>query len=249
MVGIALFFGFITLGTWQVQRRTWKLDLMERVETRLHQPPIDLSQLAGPASAARTDKPIGETYAYQPVQAEGRWLNGKTVFTQALTELGSGFWAITPFQMEDGQIVLVNRGFVPEGQRALALPPAPTEGAATRIEGLLRATEPGGGFLRKNDAASGKWYSRDVAAIGDALGLGHVQPFFIDLGVPVNAHVNAEAPSSASTAQAADPWPRPGMTVVKFHNSHAVYALTWYGLALMVVLAAWLVVRHERQRA
>ena len=37
------------------------------------------------------------------------------------------------------------------------------------------------------------------------------------------------------------------MTVIQFSNTHAVYALTWYGLALMVLLAAWLVVRHNRR--
>jgi len=246
VVGIALFFGFVTLGTWQVQRRAWKLDLMERVETRLHQPPISVSQLAGTGPSGD----IAEQHAYQPVFAQGRWLADKTVFTQALTELGAGFWTITPLALNDGRIVLVNRGFVPEGQRAAVVQPAggadnlPGE---VRVEGLLRASEPDGGFLRRNDAASGKWYSRDVVAIGHAMGLADVQPWFIDQGIPANAHVNADTPLPASAMQG--PWPRPGMTVVKFHNSHAVYIFTWYSLALMVLLAAWLVVRHERRKA
>ena len=246
IVGIALFFGFVTLGTWQVQRRAWKLDLMERVETRLHQPPISVSQLLGSEPADR----IGEQHAYQPVFAEGLWLADKTIFSQALTELGAGFWAITPLQTANGQIVLVNRGFVPEGQRANAEAPSP---GPTRVEGLLRASESGRGFLRENDAANNKWYSRDVNAIGKALGLANVAPFFIDQGIPSNAHVNANANANTDggpgTAALQGPWPRSGMTVVKFHNSHTVYILTWYGLALMVLGAAWLVVRHERKKA
>ncbi|WP_228529918.1 SURF1 family protein [Diaphorobacter caeni] len=241
IVGIALFFGFVTLGTWQVQRRAWKLDLMERVETRLHQPPVSVAQLLAAEPAAE----LGEKHAYQPVFAEGRWLADKTVFTQALTELGAGFWTLTPLETASGQVVLVNRGFVPEGQRASAQPPEPTQGTV-RVEGLLRSAEPDGGFLRKNDAANGKWYSRDVAAIGQAQGLANVQPFFIDQGIPQGAHVNADTPTPANAMQG--PWPRSGMTVVKFHNSHTVYILTWYGLALMVLGAAWLVVRHERKR-
>ena len=59
-------------------------------------------------------------------------------------------------------------------------------------------------------------------------------PFFIHQGVP-----------GQSTAQT---WPRPGLTVIQFTNTHAIYALTWYGLALMVLGAAWLVVRHERRK-
>ena len=43
------------------------------------------------------------------------------------------------------------------------------------------------------------------------------------------------------------PWPREGLTVVRFSNSHLVYALTWFGLALMVVGAAVVVARYERR--
>ncbi len=240
IVGIALFFGFVTLGTWQVQRRAWKLDLMERVETRLHQAPLSIAQLG---SATPPDQ-IGEQYAYQPVFAQGQWLADKTIFSQALTEIGSGFWVITPLQMADGSSVLVNRGFVPEGQRS-AVQSAPQ--GDVRIEGLLRASETGRGFLRENDPANNKWYARDVKAISAALGLANAKPFFIDQGIPANVHVNADTPLPASATQG--PWPRSGMTVVKFHNSHAVYIATWYSLALMVLIAAWLVVRHERKKA
>ena len=40
-------------------------------------------------------------------------------------------------------------------------------------------------------------------------------------------------------------WPAAGLTVIAFPNSHLVYALTWYGLALMVLIAAWFVRRSE----
>ena len=81
--------------------------------------------------------------------------------------------------------------------------------------------------------------------------IANVAPFFIDQCIPSNAHVNANANTDGGPGAAAlqGPWPRGGMTVVKFHNSHTVYILTWYGLALMVLGAAWLVVRHERKKA
>ena len=41
-------------------------------------------------------------------------------------------------------------------------------------------TEPQGGFLRSNDPAHDRWYSRDVAAIAAARGLHDVTPFFVD---------------------------------------------------------------------
>ncbi|MDH2375548.1 SURF1 family cytochrome oxidase biogenesis protein, partial [Cobetia sp. 3AK] len=57
--------------------------------------------------------------------------------------------------------LLVNRGFVPPELRGKVAAP---EGEVS-VEGLLRVTEPGGGFLRSNDPAQDRWYSRDVAAI------------------------------------------------------------------------------------
>ena len=237
IVGIALFFGFVSLGTWQVQRRAWKLDLIERVEQRLHSAPIIAPGVSdGPITADRLE--------YQPVTVEGRWLEGKTTFSQALTELGSGFWVITPIERADGSQVLVNRGFVPEKSRADVTPVSGN--APVRIDGLLRMSEPGGGFLRSNDAAGDRWHSRDVQAMAAAMGLTHALPYFVDQGIP-DIHVNANSDTPMAPVQG--PWPRSGMTVVKFHNSHAVYIFTWYGLALMVLGAAWLVVRHERPDA
>lgn len=231
LAGIALFLGFATLGAWQVQRRAWKLDLIERVAQRLHAAP---APLPSPAEWPRID---AAGYEYLPVRAQGQWLPGKTVLTQAATELGAGFWVVTPLQMANGQQVLVNRGFIPQAQRAEWLPDATTpRGETVAVEGLLRMSEPGGGFLRRNDPAQQRWHSRDVAAIAQAQGLAHAAPFFIDAGMPA-------APSP--TAGSEGPWPRPGLTVVRFHNSHLVYAATWFGLALLVVGAFVLVARYE----
>ena len=123
----------------------------------------------------------------------------------------------------------------PKCRQWLEAPPN-ADGPAT-VQGLLRMTEPGGGFLRTNDPAQQRWYARDVAAISSALGLPRAAPFFVDAGLPGTA----AAPSAVSG------WPRAGLTVIRFHNSHLVYALTWYGLALMVVVAGWYVARYERR--
>lgn len=233
LAGIALFISFLSLGTWQVQRRAWKLDLIERIDQRVH-----TSSVAAPAAAdwPRVGK---ETHEYLPVTVQGRWLEGRSVLTQAVSELGAGFWLLTPLQQADGTQVLVNRGFVPTAERkafAERIAAAASDAAADPVvvTGLLRLSEPKGGFMRENAAAEDRWHSRDVAAIAAAKGLDQAAPFFIDQGLP-------------GQPVAENQWPRPGMTVIQFSNTHAVYALTWYGLALMVLLAAWLVVRHERR--
>lgn len=240
LVGLALLVGFVGLGVWQVQRRAWKLELIERVTERLKAPPADLPSPAEWPNLQPAD------FEYRHVQVQGHWLHGKTVLTQATTALGQGFWVITPLQQKDGTVVLVNRGFIPAKLRSQWLEaPAVTNSSdeQAQVRGLLRKTEPDGGFLRRNDPQGQKWYSRDVAAIAAAGQLPVTAPFFIDAGLP-DATLNAN-PEAATVSTG--PWPREGLTIVKFSNSHLVYALTWFGLAMMVVGSGVFVARYERR--
>ncbi|CAN7390823.1 SURF1 family protein [Bosea sp. LjRoot90] len=211
---------FAGLGIWQVQRRSWKLDLIARVEQRLTAPPV---AAPGPAQWAGITVAADE---YRRVALQGRYLEVPETLTMAVTERGPGFWVLAPFQADAGFTVIVNRGFVPEGRRA------PDErrkvaGGEARVVGLLRLSEPDGGFLRANDPAAGRWYSRDVAAIAQARGLGQVAPYFVD----------------ADAATEPGPLPQGGMTQVSFRNTHLVYALTWLCLALMSAGAAGYLIR------
>lgn len=246
-VGIALFLGFCALGTWQVYRLQWKLDLIDRVERRVHSAP---QALPAPASWQQLD---AKALEYQPSTVQGQWLAGKTVLTQATTALGAGFWVLTPLQQADGSQVLINRGFVPDSLRATWSDPqqlaTATPTGEVTVTGLLRATEPKGGFLRNNEPANNRWFSRDVQAIAQSQGLATAAPFFVDAGMPdANAQVVGEAKRSSAADLQNQVWPRTGLTQIRFTNNHLVYALTWYGLALMVVGAAWLVTRHQRRK-
>lgn len=230
VVALLLFAGLVALGTWQVQRRAWKLDLIERVEQRVRAPAV-------PAPAA-TEWPqvSADAHEYRHVWLQGRYLQDKTAWVQASTTLGAGFWLLTPLRQQDGSTVWINRGFVPpEARETVARAAAPA--GEVRVEGLLRLGEPGGGFLRRNDAAAGRWYSRDVLAMASAHGLGVVAPYFVD------------ADGTPRAAGAEPTWPAGGLTVVSFRNHHLLYALTWYALALMLLAGAWYVGRDALRQA
>ncbi len=220
---LAAFAGFTALGLWQIERRAWKLDLIARVEARIHAPPAAAPGPAQwPAISAADDE-------YRRVRLTGRFLPGRETLTQAATDLGAGYWVLTPFRTTEGFTVLVNRGFVSSERRDPATRGGDAPSGEATVVGLLRISEPHGGFLRANEPAADRWRSRDVAAISAARGLGETAPYFVDADATPN-------PGG---------WPVGGLTVVAFRNSHLVYALTWFALALMVVVGAAIVARHE----
>ncbi len=212
MALLAAFVGFIALGVWQWQRMGWKHALIERVEARVHADPVP------PPPRSRWAAITAESDEYRRVRLSGHFVAGPETRTQAVTALGAGWWLFAPLRTADGDIVLVNRGFVPNGAEA-----APTPTGAVAIEGLLRISEPMGGFLRSNDPGQDRWYSRDVDAIARARGLNGeaVAPFFVD----------------AVRDAGGQGWPRGGLTVVQFRDHHLSYAMTWFGLALLTAVA------------
>ncbi len=207
---------FIALGTWQVQRLFWKLDLIARVDARVH------AAAVSPPPTAEWAQLRADDIEYRHVRVAGSYDHGRETLVQAVTERGPGFWVLTPLELADGSTVIVNRGFVPPERRDPSSRPEGQIVGETEIAGLLRISEPDGAFLRTNDPEAGAWYSRDVAAIGAAKGIADLAPYFID----------ADA--------AANPGGMPvgGLTVIRFRNSHLVYAITWFTLAIMAIAAA-----------
>ncbi|MDB5817758.1 MAG: hypothetical protein JWQ11_1398, partial [Rhizobacter sp.] len=207
-----LFVGFVALGAWQVERLRWKLDLIARVDARVHSAPVPAPAMADwPRVDAASDE-------YRQVSVTGRRLDRDSAYVQAVTEFGTGYWVLTPMRRSDGSIVIVNRGFVsarpgPGERERGAVPPDPSAPITVTgllrmpepvitVTGLLRMPEPGGGFLRHNDPAADRWYSRDVVAIAASRKLDNVAPFFVDANAAAGGAglAVAKASTSASTS-------------------------------------------------
>jgi surfeit locus 1 family protein len=218
LAGIA---GLAGLGIWQIQRLGWKQALIERVEQRVHAEPVPAP---GPERW-----PAIQAEAYLRVTVSGRFQHDRETLVQAVTRLGGGFWVMTPLVTDAGFTVLVNRGFVPPDRRDPASRAVGQPSGTVAIAGLLRLSEPGGGFLRANAPAEGRWHSRDVAAIAQARDMKDAAPYFIDADATPN-------PGG---------FPVGGLTVLHFSNNHLVYALTWFALALMLAGATVFVLRGE----
>jgi surfeit locus 1 family protein len=224
-----------------VFRLQWKLDLIARVEQRVHAAPV------APPPAARWAGITAESDEYRRVGVSGSYLYDLTTPVMALTEQGSGYWLLTPLCATDGRIYIVNRGFIPAGlgartrytpQRAAGDACVGRSADPSHIIGLLRVSEKGNAFTRANDPAANRWFVRDVPAIAAARGLpaAITAPFFIDAAAGQNPPDSPDQPQG-------------GLTVLSFHNSHLVYAFTWYALALMVAGAWWWITRGAARKS
>ena len=229
VVALMLFSAFVGLGTWQLHRLAWKQDLIARVTERAHAPPADIP------TAAEWPKVTAAADEYRHVRLHGHWLPQHSRRVRASTLLGRGFWLMTPLQIDADHQVWVNRGFVTD----LARIDSAAHEETAEVTGLLRISEPGGTLLQSNRPERDAWYSRDVTAMSRSAGLQQAAPFFID------ADAGPQALPAGCTEGQCGAHPVAGLTVLVFPNNHLVYMMTWYGLALLVIVAAAIVARSE----
>jgi surfeit locus 1 family protein len=224
---LAAFSVLIALGNWQVRRLAWKEDLVARATERPNGPIEPL-----PPASNWTDFNIAEG-EYRPYRAVGHFRHDKEalVFTSLPNPKGSfggpGYWIVTPFVLNDGGTVLVNRGFVPQGRHQAAERPEPRNDGDETTTGLMRPNEPHNFLLPENDPEKNIFFARNIEELAAAKKLaGPIAPFTLDL-------VAAETPPGGL--------PQAGETRISFPNNHLQYAVTWYGLAaaLAAVSAAF----------
>lgn len=228
LVFMTIFWG---MGVFQIKRLAWKEALLARVERNVNAAPLPAP---GPDAWPHIRRDVDE---YRRVQVQGEFDHTKSSLVRASTNLGGGYWVLTPLQTKQGQWVFVNRGFIPTDGASQKPTPFDKPIGEQTLLGLLRMTEPDGTWLQSNAPLQDRWYSRDILAMAAAKGLeaASVAPYFVD------AMVMGPIDNAA--------WPRPGLTVLHFNNNHLVYAFTWFTLATMVAGAlGYLLVDDRRLR-
>jgi len=208
----------IGLGVWQVQRLHWKEGLLASIDQSIHAKPLaidDHNDLEG----ARP--------AYLRVRARGQFDHTKEAYFFGSDVAGDpGYHVITPLHATNGMTFLVDRGYVPANKRDPATRPDGQVGGEQTIVGLLRTEDHAGLFTPRPDTTHRIWYVRDALAIARAEGIKLSDPGIIDADATPN-------PGG---------WPKGGQTIIDIPNNHLSYALTWFGLA--VVLAGIYVSYH-----
>lgn len=225
-LGLVLFVILLGLGTWQMQRLHWKEGLLQTIDQRTHSAPRQLADVEKEFDAS------GDV-DYTPVTVSGTFLHSGERHFYATWDGDAGFNVYTPLALDDGRVVLINRGFVPYDLKDVAKRLRGQVAGRVTVTGLARNPLPAKPsiMLPDNDVAKNifYWKDRDAMAASAGLPAGAVLvPIFID----------------------ADKTPNPGglpvggVTIIDLPNSHLQYAFTWYGLA--AALAAVLVIRLRR---
>jgi surfeit locus 1 family protein len=199
----------LTLGTWQVHRLQWKTDLIATLEARHGQAPVAL-----PASDA-----LGPDWAHRPVRVRAE-LAAEPVLRYGVErqQARPGHDVLQLARLADGRALVVNRGWLAEDA-----PPVRTPAGEVALTGPLRWI---GDLERRwptpaNDPAANRWYWYDRDALADAFDA-EVLP------VVMVASDGVLEPGPAV------PVPQP--MAVNLPNNHLGYAMTWYGLAVALIV-------------
>lgn len=226
LAGLAILCG---LGFWQLQRLEWKQRIIATMQARLKEPAAILPPRAiWPALATASNE-------YRKFKITGTFDHAKEtlVFRAAgKGQLGPVYHVVTPLQRDDGSVVLVNRGFIPQALRDPAKRSAGQVTGRVSITGFLRLAESRNMFTPDDTPDKGVWYSRDPQAIIQHLKLKQAAPFVLD----------------ADTSPNPGGWPRGGVTTVKIPNNHLSYAWTWFGLAATLLAVYSLFVWQMQKR-
>ncbi|RDV03646.1 SURF1 family protein [Undibacter mobilis] len=222
----------LSLGTWQLQRKAWKENLIATLTARIDQPPQALPPRAQWPALTEADS------EYARVKFTATWLPGEAFVYTAGSSLRpdvtvQGYWVFAPARLADGAVVLVDRGFVPTGRKDAATRSQGTPAGPVEIVGYIRWPESRGLFAPEDDVKANVFFTRDPKTMAAANGWTVDAPFYIDQELPVPA----------------GGLPKPGAIDVKLPNNHWQYALTWYGLALALlwVYGVWLAGRLRRR--
>ncbi len=203
----------LALGVWQIDRLGQKQAYLAQIEARIG----DRPQALPAAPDAQADR-------FLPVETSGRFLPGEVLVLSGVKGVGPGYRVIAPFETDDGRRVLIDRGFVPEVDRAAVRP-----AGAARITGNLHWPDETDSFTPAPDAAAGLWFARDVAAMSEAFGTEQVL-------------IVLRETSETGTGLVPQPVNTSGVP-----NDHLGYAITWFGLALVWLgMTAFLIRRITR---
>jgi surfeit locus 1 family protein len=213
----AAFCVLLGLGTWQLERKRWKEDLLAKIAERVAAAPIPLSRAADLMRG-------GGDVEYMHVSAAGRFHHDKERYLYFPAPAGLAWHVYTPLEVAPARIIWVNRGLVPDASKGPAARTAGQVAGETVVRGVVRIPQGKTLFTPQNDVAGNLWYWPDIPALtASAFPAGGAVT-----ALPFTIETDAEPPPPGGL-------PKGGVTRIALPNRHLEYAVTWYGIALTLI--------------
>ncbi len=209
---LAAFATTLALGSWQVKRLQWKQGVIAEIAAAQTQSP--LTRLPDDAAALA---PLN----FYPVALDGRWIDGVEFHISPRFYRGKlGYFIVTPFALADGRTLLVNRGWVPAAQKLPDDRPESAVSGEATLHGMLRVGDERNWMTPPNNVDKNIWFGRDTLDMANSAGLANPVPAMVDL---VGTQDSARLPV-------------PSAGTIKLRNDHLSYIVTWYGIAVSILV-------------
>jgi surfeit locus 1 family protein len=201
----------LALGAWQMERREWKRDILDRIAHNQAAPAVALGDLI------KADPLLHE---YGRVRVAGTFLHDREFHLAARSLRNKvGMQIVTPLRLDDGRIVLFDRGWVPSEQKEGASRAAGQLAGRVELTGVVRRSQIQRQFAPDNVPDKNVWFHVDVPLMRKLAG-GAPDPrldvFFLEADATPN-------PGGV---------PIGGQTRLDIPNDHLQYAITWFAIAL-----------------
>jgi surfeit locus 1 family protein len=209
MLPIILF--SLGLGVWQMDRREWKRGILDRIAVNQAAAPMPFDELV-------KGDPLRREYGR--VSVSGTFLHDKEFYLAARSLKDKvGMQVVTPLRLDDGTIILFDRGWIPSEKKD---PAKRAEGQAPGkldLVGIVRRSQVKRQFAPDNDPAKNFWFHVDVPLMRQMAG-GKPDPVLDTFFLEADATPN---PGGV---------PIGGQTRLDIPNDHLQYAITWFLIAL-----------------
>ena len=211
IIMLPIFLFSLSLGVWQMERRAWKRDILDRIATSQAAPPMPFDELV-------KGDPL--RLEYGRVKVAGTFLHDKEFYLAARSLKDKvGMQVVTPLRTDSGAIILFDRGWIPSEKKEPAKRAEGQLPGRVELTGIVRRTQEKRQFAPDNDPAKNFWFHVDVPLMRKMAGAPpdpRLDTFFLDADA---------APNPGGV-------PIGGQTRLDIPNDHLQYAITWFLLAL-----------------
>jgi surfeit locus 1 family protein len=211
LISLPIFVLCLGLAVWQMERREWKRDILDRIAANQAAPAITLEELL------RGD-PL--RHEYGRVTLAGTFLHDKEFYLAARSLKNTvGLQVVTPVRTDGGRIVLFDRGWIPQERKDPARRAEGQRAGRVELTGIVRRSQEQRQFAPENVPERNVWFHVDVPLMRSMAG-----------GKP-DAKLDSFFLEADATANPGG-FPIGGQTRLDIPNDHLQYAITWFLIAL-----------------